>query len=172
MFLTTICVCVCVCVSVCVAEACSTTEDGDEPLHCPTGYECHIINAGNLAAGIPNRGQCIKQRGNSGQSAHTHMHTIHTHRHTTHTHTHTIHTRIQHTHTHTTCTHARTHARTHTRTYAPTHTSPCTCVYQTPTSTHNSLSTKKDAFLLSTKFQPLSNIMCLQACVCAIDTSL
>lgn len=49
------------------AEACSTTEDGDEPLHCPTGYECHIINPGNPAAGIPNRGQCIKQRGNSGK---------------------------------------------------------------------------------------------------------
>ncbi|MGH0115176.1 UNVERIFIED_CONTAM: hypothetical protein FKN15_070696 [Acipenser sinensis] len=47
------------------AEACSTTEDGDEPLHCPTGYECHIISPGNPAAGIPNRGQCIKQRGNS-----------------------------------------------------------------------------------------------------------
>ncbi|TMS05926.1 hypothetical protein E3U43_005176 [Larimichthys crocea] len=47
------------------AEACSTTEDGDEPLHCPTGYECHIINPGNPASGIPNRGQCIKQRGNS-----------------------------------------------------------------------------------------------------------
>ncbi|XP_027017812.1 WAP four-disulfide core domain protein 1 isoform X2 [Tachysurus fulvidraco] len=47
------------------AEACSTTEDGDEPLHCPTGYECHIINPGNPTAGIPNRGQCIKQKGNS-----------------------------------------------------------------------------------------------------------
>ncbi|XP_019327083.1 PREDICTED: WAP four-disulfide core domain protein 1 isoform X1 [Aptenodytes forsteri] len=46
------------------AEACSTTEDGDEPLHCPTGYECHIINPGNMAEGIPNRGQCIKLRGN------------------------------------------------------------------------------------------------------------
>ncbi|XP_043842775.1 WAP four-disulfide core domain protein 1 isoform X2 [Dromiciops gliroides] len=43
-------------------EACSTTEDGAEPLHCPTGYECHIINPGNSAEGIPNRGQCIKQR--------------------------------------------------------------------------------------------------------------
>lgn len=51
-----------------LAEACSTTEDGDEPLHCPTGYECHIINPGNPAAGIPNRGQCIKQRGNSGMA--------------------------------------------------------------------------------------------------------
>uniref|UniRef100_A0A3Q3VRJ0 WAP four-disulfide core domain protein 1 n=1 Tax=Mola mola TaxID=94237 RepID=A0A3Q3VRJ0_MOLML len=49
------------------AEACSTTEDGDEPLHCPTGYECHIINPGDPTAGIPNRGQCIKQRGNSGR---------------------------------------------------------------------------------------------------------
>ncbi|XP_016156549.1 PREDICTED: WAP four-disulfide core domain protein 1 [Ficedula albicollis] len=47
------------------AEACSTTEDGDEPLHCPTGYECHIISPGNTAEGIPNRGQCIKQRGNT-----------------------------------------------------------------------------------------------------------
>ncbi|XP_060109836.1 WAP four-disulfide core domain protein 1 [Heteronotia binoei] len=46
------------------AEACSTTEDGEEPLHCPTGYECHIINPGNAAEGIPNRGQCIRQRGN------------------------------------------------------------------------------------------------------------
>lgn len=50
------------------AEACSTTEDGDEPLRCPTGYECHIINPGNAAEGIPNRGQCIKLRGNSGTS--------------------------------------------------------------------------------------------------------
>ena len=49
------------------AEACSTTEDGDEPLHCPTGYECHIINPGNTAEGIPNRGQCIKLHGNPGQ---------------------------------------------------------------------------------------------------------
>ncbi|XP_029463961.1 WAP four-disulfide core domain protein 1 isoform X2 [Rhinatrema bivittatum] len=47
------------------AEACSTTEDGDEPLRCPTGYECHIINPGNPAEGIPNRGQCIKQHGKS-----------------------------------------------------------------------------------------------------------
>uniref|UniRef100_A0A8C1L761 WAP four-disulfide core domain protein 1 n=1 Tax=Cyprinus carpio TaxID=7962 RepID=A0A8C1L761_CYPCA len=51
------------------AEACSTTEDGDEPLLCPTGYECHIINPGNPSAGIPNRGQCIKQRGNSGSNS-------------------------------------------------------------------------------------------------------
>lgn len=56
------------CVLCQIAEACSTTEDGDEPLHCPTGYECHIINPGNPAAGIPNRGQCIKQRGNSGMA--------------------------------------------------------------------------------------------------------
>uniref|UniRef100_A0ACB8EBF4 WAP four-disulfide core domain protein 1 n=1 Tax=Sphaerodactylus townsendi TaxID=933632 RepID=A0ACB8EBF4_9SAUR len=47
------------------AEACSTTEDGEETLRCPTGYECHIINPGNAAEGIPNRGQCIRQRGNS-----------------------------------------------------------------------------------------------------------
>nr|XP_033798725.1 WAP four-disulfide core domain protein 1 isoform X2 [Geotrypetes seraphini] len=47
------------------AEACSTTEDGDEPLQCPTGYECHIINPGNPAEGIPNRGHCIKRRRNS-----------------------------------------------------------------------------------------------------------
>ncbi|KAI1890044.1 hypothetical protein AGOR_G00169160 [Albula goreensis] len=47
------------------AEACSTTEDGDEPLHCPTGYECHIISPGNPSTGVPNRGQCIKQRGTS-----------------------------------------------------------------------------------------------------------
>ncbi|KAG5848543.1 WAP four-disulfide core domain protein 1 isoform X1 [Anguilla rostrata] len=47
------------------AEACSTTEDGDEPLHCPTGYECHIIIPGNPSTGVPNRGQCIKQRGSS-----------------------------------------------------------------------------------------------------------
>ncbi|XP_026569709.1 WAP four-disulfide core domain protein 1 [Pseudonaja textilis] len=47
------------------AETCSTTEDGDDPLHCPTGFECHIIHPGNAAEGIPNQGQCIKLRGNS-----------------------------------------------------------------------------------------------------------
>ncbi|XP_072492294.1 WAP four-disulfide core domain protein 1 isoform X5 [Notamacropus eugenii] len=51
------------------AEACSTTEDGAEPLHCPTGYECHILNPGNSAEGIPNRGQCIKQRKASGSNS-------------------------------------------------------------------------------------------------------
>ncbi|XP_010849167.1 PREDICTED: WAP four-disulfide core domain protein 1 [Bison bison bison] len=35
------------------AEACSTTEDGAEPLLCPSGYECHILSPGDLAAGIP-----------------------------------------------------------------------------------------------------------------------
>ncbi|XP_010596127.1 WAP four-disulfide core domain protein 1 isoform X2 [Loxodonta africana] len=44
------------------AEACSTTEDGAEPLLCPTGYECHILSPGDMAEGIPNRGQCVKQR--------------------------------------------------------------------------------------------------------------
>lgn len=44
------------------AEACSTTEDGAEPLLCPSGYECHILSPGDAAEGIPNRGQCVKQR--------------------------------------------------------------------------------------------------------------
>ncbi|XP_004377847.1 WAP four-disulfide core domain protein 1 [Trichechus manatus latirostris] len=44
------------------AEACSTTEDGAEPLLCPTGYKCHILSPGDMAKGIPNRGQCVKQR--------------------------------------------------------------------------------------------------------------
>ncbi|MEJ1284196.1 WAP four-disulfide core domain 1 [Cricetulus griseus] len=44
------------------AEACSTTEDGAEPLLCPSGYECHILRPGDPAQGIPNRGQCVKQR--------------------------------------------------------------------------------------------------------------
>ncbi|XP_015455767.1 WAP four-disulfide core domain protein 1 [Pteropus alecto] len=44
------------------AEACSTTEDGAEPLLCPSGYECHILSPGDMAEGIPNRGQCVKQR--------------------------------------------------------------------------------------------------------------
>ncbi|XP_003462005.1 WAP four-disulfide core domain protein 1 isoform X2 [Cavia porcellus] len=44
------------------AEACSTTEDGAEPLLCPSGYECHILSPGDVAKGIPNRGQCVKQR--------------------------------------------------------------------------------------------------------------
>ncbi|KAJ8785891.1 hypothetical protein J1605_006851 [Eschrichtius robustus] len=44
------------------AEACSTTEDGAEPLLCPSGYECHILSPGDLAEGIPNSGQCVKQR--------------------------------------------------------------------------------------------------------------
>ncbi|KAK7830311.1 hypothetical protein U0070_018819 [Myodes glareolus] len=44
------------------AEACSTTEDGAEPLLCPSGYECHILRPGDPAQGIPNHGQCVKQR--------------------------------------------------------------------------------------------------------------
>nr|XP_054367210.1 WAP four-disulfide core domain protein 1 isoform X1 [Mirounga angustirostris] len=52
------------------AEACSTTEDGAEPLLCPSGYECHILSPGDVAEGIPNRGQCVKQR---RQAAHTKM---------------------------------------------------------------------------------------------------
>ncbi|XP_007937397.1 WAP four-disulfide core domain protein 1 [Orycteropus afer afer] len=44
------------------AETCSTTEDGAEPLLCPSGYECHILSPGDMAEGIPNRGQCVRQR--------------------------------------------------------------------------------------------------------------
>ncbi|KAK1784594.1 hypothetical protein P4O66_003263 [Electrophorus voltai] len=54
------------------AEACSTTEDGDAPLLCPTGYECHIINPGNPSTGVPNRGQCVKHRRNSGNVSDLH----------------------------------------------------------------------------------------------------
>lgn len=49
------------------AEACSTTEDGAEPLLCPSGYECHILSPGDVAEGIPNRGQCVKQRRQAGE---------------------------------------------------------------------------------------------------------
>ncbi|XP_055001786.1 WAP four-disulfide core domain protein 1 isoform X1 [Sorex araneus] len=41
---------------------CSTTEDGDEPLRCPSGYECHILSPGDAAQGVPNRGQCVQQQ--------------------------------------------------------------------------------------------------------------
>ncbi|XP_006860351.1 PREDICTED: WAP four-disulfide core domain protein 1 [Chrysochloris asiatica] len=44
------------------AEACSTTKDGAEPLHCPSGYKCHILSPGDMAKGIPNHGQCVRQR--------------------------------------------------------------------------------------------------------------
>ncbi|EPY81790.1 calcium-transporting ATPase type 2C member 2 [Camelus ferus] len=50
------------------AEACSTTEDGAEPLLCPSGYECHILSPGDVAEGIPNRGQCVKQRRPAGEN--------------------------------------------------------------------------------------------------------
>ncbi|KAB1273506.1 WAP four-disulfide core domain protein 1 [Camelus dromedarius] len=52
------------------AEACSTTEDGAEPLLCPSGYECHILSPGDVAEGIPNRGQCVKQRRPAGEFGH------------------------------------------------------------------------------------------------------
>lgn len=52
------------------AEACSTTEDGAEPLLCPSGYECHILSPGDMAEGIPNRGQCVKQRRPAGECGH------------------------------------------------------------------------------------------------------
>nr|XP_032813691.1 WAP four-disulfide core domain protein 1 [Petromyzon marinus] len=54
------------------AEACSTTEDGDVPLQCPTGYECHIIRPGNPALGLPNRGQCVKQREHADPHSYKH----------------------------------------------------------------------------------------------------
>ncbi|XP_052512157.1 WAP four-disulfide core domain protein 1 isoform X3 [Budorcas taxicolor] len=34
----------------------------DGPEEVLQGYECHILSPGDLAAGIPNRGQCVKQR--------------------------------------------------------------------------------------------------------------
>lgn len=49
------------------AEACSTTEDGAEPLLCPSGYECHILQPGDAAQGIPNHGRCVKQRRQAGE---------------------------------------------------------------------------------------------------------
>uniref|UniRef100_A0A8C6HK60 WAP four-disulfide core domain protein 1 n=1 Tax=Mus spicilegus TaxID=10103 RepID=A0A8C6HK60_MUSSI len=49
------------------AETCSTTEDGAEPLLCPSGYECHILQPGDEAQGIPNHGQCVKQRRQAGE---------------------------------------------------------------------------------------------------------
>ncbi|XP_055992122.1 WAP four-disulfide core domain protein 1 [Sorex fumeus] len=51
------------------AEACSTTEDGAEPLRCPSGYECHILSPGDAARGVPNRGQCVKQPPDAGERA-------------------------------------------------------------------------------------------------------
>ncbi|XP_013364648.1 PREDICTED: WAP four-disulfide core domain protein 1 isoform X2 [Chinchilla lanigera] len=48
-------------------EACSTTKDGAEPLLCPSGYECHILSPGDVAKGIPNHGQCVKQRQQAGE---------------------------------------------------------------------------------------------------------
>lgn len=42
-------------------ELCSTTvEDGDILLDCPHGYICHVVDNGNPAKGLPNRGECVK----------------------------------------------------------------------------------------------------------------
>lgn len=48
------------------AETCSTTEDGEEPLLCPSGYECHILSPGDASQGIPNRGHCVKRQKQHG----------------------------------------------------------------------------------------------------------
>uniref|UniRef100_A0A8C4PYJ6 WAP four-disulfide core domain protein 1 n=1 Tax=Eptatretus burgeri TaxID=7764 RepID=A0A8C4PYJ6_EPTBU len=44
------------------AETCTTTEDGETPLACPTGYECFITGAGDVSHGIPNHGRCVHHR--------------------------------------------------------------------------------------------------------------
>uniref|UniRef100_UPI00358E699A WAP four-disulfide core domain protein 1 isoform X2 n=1 Tax=Myxine glutinosa TaxID=7769 RepID=UPI00358E699A len=44
------------------AETCTTTEDGETPLACPTGYECFITGAGDASNGIPNHGRCVHHR--------------------------------------------------------------------------------------------------------------
>ncbi|XP_013384436.2 WAP four-disulfide core domain protein 1-like [Lingula anatina] len=42
-------------------EPCSTSVTGDEePLLCPHGYVCHIVEAGSPDKGVPNSGVCKK----------------------------------------------------------------------------------------------------------------
>ncbi|XP_064610867.1 uncharacterized protein LOC135475056 isoform X2 [Liolophura sinensis] len=45
-------------------EPCTTTKDPDDgdPLLCPHGYVCHITDPGDPELGVPNRGQCIKEK--------------------------------------------------------------------------------------------------------------
>lgn len=45
-------------------------EQQPQPLLCPHGYTCHIIDLGDPKKGIPNRGHCIKER---------HTHKTHAH---------------------------------------------------------------------------------------------
>jgi len=55
-------------------ETCTTTHfdssDWEQPLLCPHGYTCHILDLGDVAKGIPNRGHCVKER---------HTHKTHAH---------------------------------------------------------------------------------------------
>ncbi|XP_005113450.2 WAP four-disulfide core domain protein 1 [Aplysia californica] len=43
-------------------EMCSTTppDDDSDPLLCPHGYECSIVDEGNPRRGVPDRGVCVK----------------------------------------------------------------------------------------------------------------
>ncbi|KAM7058988.1 WAP four-disulfide core domain protein 1 [Molossus nigricans] len=49
-------------------DICSTTEDEEGPLLCPSGFECHILSPGDVSKGIPNHGQCVKQGSKAEES--------------------------------------------------------------------------------------------------------
>lgn len=43
------------------AMICSNAGDGEEPVPCPTGYECHILIPSDEAKGLPSLGHCISE---------------------------------------------------------------------------------------------------------------
>jgi hypothetical protein len=55
-------------------ETCTTSHfdssDWTQPLLCPHGYTCHILDLGDPTNGVPNRGHCVKE---------SHTHKTHAH---------------------------------------------------------------------------------------------
>lgn len=54
-------------------EWCSTSalDEDEDALLCPHGYQCHIEAPGDPAAGVPNRGRCLKQRAHTQEPRQT-----------------------------------------------------------------------------------------------------
>jgi len=57
-------------VETCTTSHFDSSSSWEQPLLCPHGYTCHILDLGDPTKGVPNRGHCVKER---------HTHKTHAH---------------------------------------------------------------------------------------------
>jgi len=57
-------------VETCTTSHFDSSSSWEQPLLCPHGYTCHILDLGEPTKGVPNRGHCVKER---------HTHKTHAH---------------------------------------------------------------------------------------------